>query len=237
MAATQCILKCRHNLLNFKLSIMKQQTVRQSLPEWIYRRNIYGWMWEIQNTFGIFKLLSDIIIWLLCYSLGKKWDLSGKEEGNMLPGLMSFSLSAVVVWRIFSQHTMNSLALNAKVLLSLYDHSGPSSEVWQSSIHHKVASWTWQWVHWIQKASSVTRSESNRAWTFGNLVEQDRSTTTVWCYHASLDQTLWGVFPVPGWIYAMKNNQPGVATIVTSGPGVYVLQKHIRWTWRVNTAS
>ncbi len=33
----------------------------------------------------------------------------------------------------------------------------------QSSNHLRLVSWTWQWVHFIQIASTVTRSQSNRA--------------------------------------------------------------------------
>ncbi len=33
----------------------------------------------------------------------------------------------------------------------------------QSSNHLKLVSWTWQWVHFTQMASTVTRSQSNRA--------------------------------------------------------------------------
>ncbi len=33
----------------------------------------------------------------------------------------------------------------------------------QSSNHLRLVSWTWQWVHFPQTASTVTRSQSNRA--------------------------------------------------------------------------
>ncbi len=33
----------------------------------------------------------------------------------------------------------------------------------QSSNHLRLVSWTWQWVHFTQMASTVTRSQSNRA--------------------------------------------------------------------------
>ncbi len=33
----------------------------------------------------------------------------------------------------------------------------------QSSNHLRLVSWTWQWVHFTQMASTVTRSHSNRA--------------------------------------------------------------------------
>ncbi len=33
----------------------------------------------------------------------------------------------------------------------------------QSSNHLRLVSWTWQWVHFTQTASTVTKSQSNRA--------------------------------------------------------------------------
>ncbi len=55
---------------------------------------------------------------------------------------------------------------------SLYDYSAPIfwwllparlCTMSQSSNHLRLVSWTWQWVHYTQMASTVTRSQSNRA--------------------------------------------------------------------------
>lgn len=32
----------------------------------------------------------------------------------------------------------------------------------------------------------------------------DKSKATAWCYHANMDQNLWGMFPAPCWIFATK---------------------------------
>ncbi len=74
----------------------------------------------------------------------------------------------------------------------------------QSSNHLRLVSWTWQWVHFTQMASTVTRSQSNRAPC--DVVEReihhhgcsaDKSAATVWCYHVNMDQNLWGMFTTP----------------------------------------
>ncbi len=55
---------------------------------------------------------------------------------------------------------------------SLYDYNVPIfwwllsarlCTMSQSSNHLRLVSWTWQWVHYTQMASTVTRSQSNRA--------------------------------------------------------------------------
>ncbi len=71
----------------------------------------------------------------------------------------------------------------------------------QRSNHLWLVYWTWQWVHFTQMASTVTRSQSNRA----NLgcdgtgyshhgCAVDKSAATAWCYHVNMDQNLWGMF-------------------------------------------
>ncbi len=61
-------------------------------------------------------------------------------------------------------------------------------------------------------ASTVTRSQSNRApLGCGGTGDShhgcaaDKSAATAWWYHDNMDQNLWGMFPTPCWIYAMKN--------------------------------
>ncbi len=77
----------------------------------------------------------------------------------------------------------------------------------QSSNHLRLVSWTWQWVHFTQMASTVTRSQSNRApLGCGGTGDShhgcaaDKSAATVWCYHVNMDQNHWGMFPTPCWI-------------------------------------
>ncbi len=58
---------------------------------------------------------------------------------------------------------------------------------------------TWQFVHFIQLAPTVTRSQSNRALLgCGGTGDShhgcaaDKSAATAWCYHVNMDQNLWG---------------------------------------------
>ncbi len=81
----------------------------------------------------------------------------------------------------------------------------------QSSNHLRLVSWTWQWVHFTQMASTVTRSQSSRAALgcggTGDLhlgCAADKSAATAWCYHVNMDQNLWAMFTTPCWIYAMN---------------------------------
>ncbi len=60
----------------------------------------------------------------------------------------------------------------------------------QSSNLLRLVSWTWQWVHFTQMASTVTRSQSNRApLGCGGTGDShhgcaaDKSAATAWCYH------------------------------------------------------
>ncbi len=71
----------------------------------------------------------------------------------------------------------------------------------QSSNHLRLVSWTWQWVHFTQMASTVPRSQFNRAplgcGRTGDLYHgcaADKSAATAWCYHVNMDQNLWGMF-------------------------------------------
>ncbi len=98
----------------------------------------------------------------------------------------------------------------------------------QSSNHLRLVSWTWQWVHFTQITSTVTRSQSNRA-PLGcggtrdshHGCADDKSAATVWCYHDNMNQNLWGMFTTPCWICATrikavlkaKGVQPGTSQV------------------------
>ncbi len=63
----------------------------------------------------------------------------------------------------------------------------------KSSNHLRLVSWTWQWVHFTQMTSTVTRSQSNRApLGCGGTRDShrgcaaDKSAATVWCYHDNM---------------------------------------------------
>ncbi len=145
---------------------------------------------------------------------------------------------SVMVWGIYSWHTLGPLVpiehrLNAAYLSIVADHVHPftttvysssdatsSRTFWcyfqcsmsQSSNHLRLVSWTWKWVHFTQMASTVTRSQSNRApLGCGGTRDShhgcaaDKSAATAWCFHVNMDQNLWGMFPTPCWIFATKN--------------------------------
>ncbi len=65
----------------------------------------------------------------------------------------------------------------------------------QSSNHLRLDSWTWRWVHFTQMASTVTRSQSNRAPVgCGGTGDShqgsadDKSAATAWCNHVNMDK-------------------------------------------------
>ncbi len=145
----------------------------------------------------------------------------GSEFGvkNMVSSCLVSMVQAgggVMVWGIFSWHTLGPLVpiehhLNATAFLSIVaEHVHPfmttvytSSDVLpagqctmsQSSNHHRLVSWTWQWVHFTQMASTVTRSQSNRApLGCGGTGDSHhgcaagKSAAAAWCYHVNMDQ-------------------------------------------------
>ncbi len=152
-----------------------------------------------------------------------------KEHESMDPSCLASMVQAggggVMVWGIFSWHTLGPLApiehrLNATAYLNIVtDHVHPfmttvyhllmatSSRIMhmsQSSNNHRLVSWTWQWVHFTQMASTVSRSQSNRAsFGYGETGDSlhgcaaDESAATAWCYHVNMDQNLWGMLPTP----------------------------------------
>jgi len=88
----------------------------------------------------------------------------------------------------------------------------PERTMSQSSDHLKLVSWTWQWVHWTQMTSTVTRSQSSREllWCGGtgyshNGHAANISAATVWCCHVIMDQNLCkGVQPGTSKVYLRK---------------------------------
>ncbi len=118
-----------------------------------------------------------------------------------------------MVWGIFSWHTFGLLVpiehrLNITVYLSIVaDHVHPfmttvyhllmyfqqDNAPSQRSNHLRLVSWTWQWVHFTQMSSTVTRSQSNRA-ALGcggtrdshHGCADDKSAATAWCYHDNM---------------------------------------------------
>ncbi len=124
-----------------------------------------------------------------------------------------------MVWGIFSWHTLGPLlpiehCLNATAYLIIvadyvypfmttvypssdgyFQQDNAPCDMSQSSNHLRLVSWTWQWAHFIQMASTVTRSQSNRApLGFGGTGDShhgcaaDKSAGTVWCYHVNMNQ-------------------------------------------------
>ncbi len=153
-----------------------------------------------------------------------------KEHESTDPSCLVSTVQAgggvgVMVWGMFSWHTLGPLVpiehcLNTTAYPSIVaDHVHPfmttvyrSSDGYfqqdnapsQSSNHLKPVFWTWQWVHFTQMASTVTRSQSNRAalgcggtGDLHRVCAADKSAATVWCYHVNMDQNLWGMFPTP----------------------------------------
>ncbi len=171
-----------------------------------------------------------------------------KVHESMDPSCLVSTVQAgggVMVWGIFSwyplvpiEHRFNATASLSIVaehvhpfMTTVYPSSDATSSrimhMSQSSNHLRLVSWTWQWVLFTQIASTVTRSQSNRA-PLGcggtgdshHGCADDKSAATVWCYHVNMDQNLEGMFPKPCWIYCheelrqfwrQKGVQPGTS--------------------------
>ncbi len=95
----------------------------------------------------------------------------------------------------------NRASFKATAYLNIVvDHE--NAAISQSSNHHRLVSWTWEWVHFTQMTSTVTRSQSNRAplgcgGTGDSLhgCAADKSAATAWYHYVNIDQNLWGMFP------------------------------------------
>ncbi len=112
-------------------------------------------------------------------------------------------------WVLFADHVHLFMTTVYHLLMYFQQDNAPCHK---AQIISDWFSWTWQWVHFTQMTSTVTRSQSNRA-PLGcggtrdshHGCADDKSTATVWCYHVNMDQHLWGMFPTPCWIYDTKN--------------------------------
>ncbi len=186
--------------------------------------------WTIEDWKNV--ACSDESRFLLRHSDGRVriWH---KEHESMDPSCLVSTVQAaggVMVWGIFSWHTLDPLVpiehrLNATAYLSIVaDHVHPfmttvypSSDGFfqQDALCIKVqiiSDWFIEWVHFTQMASTVTRSQSNRAHLgCGGTGDShhgcaaDKSAATAWCCHVNMDQNLWGMFSTPCWFYATKN--------------------------------
>ncbi len=111
----------------------------------------------------------------------------------------------------------------------------------QSSNHLRLVSWTWQWVHFTQMTSTVTRSQSNRA-ALGcggtrdshHGCADDKSAATVWCYswahahsphcllhHSTAAHHPWTAFPIHHCTsHTAVTNHSLALTVYTPIPGL-----------------
>ncbi len=184
------------------------------------------WNWTIEDWKNV--AWSDEFRFLLRHSDGRV-RIWRKEHESMYPSCLVSTVQAggggVVVWGIFSWHTLGSLVpiehcLNATAYLSIVaDHVHPfmttvypfsdgffqqDNTPSQSSNHLRLVSWTWQWVHFTQMASTVTRSQSMNRASLGcggtgdshHGCAVDKSAETVWCYHVNMTKHFWGMFPM-----------------------------------------
>ncbi len=148
----------------------------------------------------------------------------------------------VMVWRIFSWHTFGPLVqiehrLYTTAYLSIVaDHVHPfMTTVYPSSDGffqqdnapcHKaqiISDWFLEHdnVHFTQMASTITRSQSNRAplgcggtGDLHHVYVADKSAATAWCYHVNMDQNLWEMFPKElRQFWRQKVVQPGTSKL------------------------
>ncbi len=123
-------------------------------------------------------------------------------------------------WALFKRHSLPEYC--CWPCPSLYDYSVPifwcyfqqdNAPCHQSSNHLRLVSWTWQWVHFTQTASTVTRSQSNRA-PLGCGVKREIHIMDV--QPTNLQQLCDAIMSIwtkiseeclqtPCWIYATKN--------------------------------
>ncbi len=129
-----------------------------------------------------------LVWWVLIPAATFRVRIRRKEHESMDPSWLVSTVQAggggLMVWGIFSWHTLGPLV---PIEHHLNSYSLPEYCCWpchafmttvypsadgyfqqdnapsQSLNHLRLVSWTWQWVHFTQMASTVTRSQSNRA--------------------------------------------------------------------------
>ncbi len=188
--------------------------------------------WTIEDCKNV--AWSDESCFLLRHSDGRI-RIWCKEHDSMGPSCLVSTVQAggggVMVWGMFSWHTLGILVpiehrLNATAYLSIVtDHVHPfMTTVYPSSDGyfqqdnapcHKaeiISDWflehdnEFTLLKWPPQSPDLNpilgcggTGVSHRG------CAADKSVATRWCYHVNMDQNLWGMFPTPCWIYAMKN--------------------------------
>ncbi len=154
---------------------------------------------DVGSEFGVKNMKAWII--LPCLNGSGCWWCNGVGDiflAHFAP--IEHRLNTTVYLSIVADHVHPFMTTVYHLLMYFQQDNAPS----QSSNHLRLVSWTWQWVHFTQMSSTVTRSQSNRA-PLGcggtrdshHGCADDKSAATVWCYHVNMDQNLWGMFPTP----------------------------------------
>ncbi len=154
-------------------------------------------------------------------------------DPSCLVSMVQAGGGGVMVWGIFSWHTLGPLVpiehcLNTTAWVLLLTMSIP---LWLQCTHLLMATSSRIMHHVAKLKSSQTGfTHDNEFFTLlkrtpqspdlnpiehlWDVVEREihimdvlptKSAATVWCYHVNMDQTIWGMFPTPCWIYATKN--------------------------------